>query len=81
MVVHCDGGYDKRFVLSYPRDFLTRVQMVSRVSFAFTPNAGVGMVNPGGTRQERDDFLLAHVARAGTVREINVEMDKMSAES
>ena len=76
------GGYDRRFALPYPRDFLARVQMIGKVRFAFSANAGVDMPNPGATKKERDDYLLSHSALAGeNVAKILAEYQKQSSES
>ena len=42
------GGYDKRFALSFPNDFLARVQMVGTLSFACSPASGVDIPPPEG---------------------------------
>ena len=76
------GGYDRRFALPYPRDFLARVQMIGKVDFAFSASAGVDMPNPGATKKERDDYLLSHSALAGqNVAKILAEYQKQSSES
>ena len=75
-------GYDRRFALPYPRDFLTRVQMIGEVRFAWSANAGVDMPNPGATKKERDDYLLSHSALAGqNVAKLLAEYQKQSSES
>ena len=74
------GGYDKRFALSFPNDFLARVQMVGTLSFACSPASGVDIPSPGRSQLERDRFRLLLVKQEGTVSEMR-DIKRMSDES
>ena len=76
------GGYDRRFGIPYPSDFLARVQMVGKVKFHFTADVGVDMPNPGASKKERDDYLLRNSALDGqNVQTILDEYQKHSRDS
>ena len=72
------GGYDKRFALSFPGDFLTRVRMVGTVLFTYSPASGKDIPFPARSRLERDSFRARFVA---TVSQIMENIKRMSHDS